>query len=141
MDVRRSLEPYFSSDTAYPGTRSEIASAGHCAIVSAIAALTVGGGLARTKVNGVSHWFNRLSDGKQVWDVDLTGDQFDLPVTQVAPAGKLYRASENESLAALNVETLRRALILATRGGMTDAAAQLRELLATRQADALEVHH
>lgn len=139
-NVRRALEPHFGPETAYPGTRSKIASAGHCAIVSAIAALTVGGGLASTTVKGVSHWFNRLSDGKHLWDVDLTGDQFDLPVIQVAPAGKLYPTTANESLAALNVETLQRALVLARRGGMGDSVAQLGKLLAERQAEAAAVH-
>ena len=136
-DVRRSLEPYFGPDTAYPGTRSERPSAGHCAIVSAIAALTVGGALASTTVNGVNHWFNRLSDGKQLWDVDLTGDQFDLEVVQVAPVGKLYPRTANESFAALNVETLQRALTLARRGGMAGTVVQLDQLLSARLAQVL----
>ena len=139
-DVRRSLQSHFGPDTAYPGTQSEVASAGHCAIVSAIAALTVGGGLASTTVNGVSHWFNRLSDGKQLWDVDLTGDQFDLPVIQVAPAGELYPSTANESFALLNAETLQRALTLARRSGLGDAVTQLRELVAERDAEAQATH-
>ena len=139
-DIRRCLEGHFQQDTAYPGTQSQVASAGHCAIVSAITALTVGGTLASTKFNGVSHWFNRLFDGQQWWDIDLTGDQFGLPAIQVTPAGKLYSATAVQPLAALNSETLQRALVLAGRSGISTAVEPLRRLLMTRQADEQAIH-
>src|SRR5262249_44527119 len=91
--LRHRLERHFTLDTAYPGTKSSIPSAGHCAAVSAIAMVQLGGGLASAVVNGVSHWFNRLSDGCVLWDVDLTGDQSGLPSVQIEPAGSLYSGS------------------------------------------------
>jgi len=130
--LRRRLERHFLPDTAYPGTKSPIPSAGHCAIVSAITQLKLGGGLASATVNGESHWFNRLSDGSQLWDVDLTGDQFGLPSVQIEPAGKLYPDAVSQSFDALNVETLERARRLATRADMQDAAGQISDTLATR---------
>lgn len=131
-DLRRHVERYFQPDTAYPGTKSSIPSAGHCAIVSAIALLKLGGALASATVKGESHWFNRLSDGSQFWDVDLTGDQFGLPSVQIKPAGQLYSDAVIRSFDALNVETLERARRLATRANMQDVAGQISDALAAR---------
>lgn len=140
VGIRRTLEKHFAPDTAYPGTQSPIPSAGHCAIVSAIAALTTGVGLASTTVLGVRHWINRVSDGDLLWDVDLTADQFGLPAIQVAEAGTLYPDVKNESMTALNAETLQRALKLAQRAELRDAIAPLIAMLKAKQVEETIVH-
>jgi hypothetical protein len=132
--LRQRLEQQFMPDTAYPGTVSPIPSAGHCAVVSVITMLKLGGGLASTTVQGESHWFNRLSDGRQLWDVDLTGDQFGLPPVQVEPTGSLYPNATSQTFDALNIETLARALRLAARADMQDVAGMLSDVLAQRRA-------
>ncbi len=133
VGIRRTLVKHFAPDTAYPGTQSSIPSAGHCAIVAAIAALEIGAGLASTSVQGVRHWINRVSDGNLFWDVDLTGDQFGLPEIQFAEAGKLYPEVRDESMTALKPETLQRALKLAQRAGLRDVIPPLMAMLRSKQ--------
>lgn len=128
-ELRHRLEAQFSPDTAYSGTRHGTASAGHCAIVAAITALTVGGQLVKTSVGGVSHWFNRLTDRGMTWDVDLTGDQFGLPAVQIAPEGHLYSDTKEADFSSLDRDTLRRAVVLADRAGLDVAQKRLLAML------------
>jgi hypothetical protein len=134
VQLRRSLSAHFATDTAYPGTQSPVPSAGHCAVVAAIVALTIGGQLARTTLHGLSHWMNRVRHDNQLWDIDLTGDQFGLPTIQVAHAGKLYPDGMVQDIASLNVETLQRALKLAERANMRDTVPRLIALLKSKEA-------
>jgi hypothetical protein len=132
--LRARLEPFFQSDTAALGTASPVPSAGHCAAVSAIVQAELGGDFVSAIVEGQSHWFNRLGVGRRLCDVDLTGDQFGgNQAIRIAPAGELYDGSRLRSTEQLNDETLRRALLLAKRAGLTDAVKQFSSLLQSRQ--------
>jgi hypothetical protein len=123
IQLRARLEPFFGRDTAAPGADSSIPSAGQCAAVSAIVQAELGGDFVSAIVEGQSHWFNRLPIGRRVCDVDLTGDQFagNQPV-RIVPAGELYSPTRVRTAEQLNVETLRRALLLASRAGLSNAA-------------------
>jgi len=94
-ELRQRLEVAFGPDTALP--RSELrytheptSSSGHCAVVSAIVREAFGGDLVSALVNRESHWFNRLQAHGDMFDVDLTGDQFGFPKVQIAAPGSLY---------------------------------------------------
>lgn len=132
--LRLYIEPFFRADTAAPGTNSPIASAGHCAAVSAILQAELGGDFVSANVEGQSHWFNRLEVGRRLCDVDLTGDQFigNEPV-RIVPAGELYDPARVRVAEQLNDETLRRALLLAKRAGLTAAASKLLARLNARE--------
>lgn len=132
--LRARLEPFFESDTAAPGTESSIPSAGHCAAVSAIVQAELGGDFVSAVVAGRSHWFNRLEVGRRRFDADLTGDQFsgNQPV-RIVPAGELYGPARVRSADQLNGETLRRAVRLAKRAGLTAAARKLSAQLRSRE--------
>src|SRR5262245_35473353 len=71
--LRLQLEPWFSADTAAPGTqwRGAPRSIGHCAAVALIFQASIGGDLMSTYIEGVSHWFNRVREGERWVDVDL----------------------------------------------------------------------
>lgn len=117
VEMRCRLEVVFAADTASPGSSDVVPSAGHCAAVAVIVFAEFGGSLLSTTVQGVSHWFNRVElDGSQV-DTDLTGDQFGFPCVQCAPPQELYVTPRLREVAHLNVETLKRAGLLATRAG------------------------
>src|SRR5574341_1074674 len=73
--LRGRLERAFSASTAAPGFSGSTASAGHCAAVSAILSKLIGGTMVSTRIEGQSHWFNRIQVGNREYDVDLTGDQ------------------------------------------------------------------
>lgn len=111
--TRKKLEKVFSQDTAAPGTNSDIPSAGHCAAVSYLIWSIFGGEMVSTKVNGQSHWFNRIGD----IDIDLTGDQFNRAPMQIADNSKLWPDTRLRNFGDLNQETLDRAQVLAKRAG------------------------
>lgn len=131
--LRAKIEPVFRKDTAVPGTASLIPSAGHCAAVAAIAQATIGGDLVSTIVEGQSHWFNRFAIGSASYDGDVTGDQFNLEPVRISAAGTLYPNVSLRSVGQLNDETLRRALRLAKRAGLTTAASKLAAHLKARE--------
>lgn len=85
--------------------------------------------MVSTKINGLSHWFNRLTVSGQDLDVDLTGDQFGHPPLQVAPAGSLYPATLIRSELDVKEETLTRARRLALRAEMIGAARKIDAML------------
>ncbi|WP_164964336.1 hypothetical protein [Rubrivivax sp. JA1026] len=132
--LRARLEQAFHGDTAAPGTDSSIPSAGHCAAVSAIVQAEFGGDFVSAVVEGQSHWFNRLEVGRRVCDVDLAGDQFaGVEPVRIVRAGELYDPTRVRTPEQLNDETLRRALLLATRAGLPDAALKLSARLLSRE--------
>jgi len=112
-DTRKKLEKAFSKETAFPGTTSEIPSAGHCAAVAYLVWSMFGGQMVSTKVNGESHWFNRIG----AWDVDLTGDQFGRAALQVGDNGTLYPETKLRNYDELKQETTDRARTLARKAG------------------------
>lgn len=120
--LREQLAPAFSVQTAQPGTQGNTASAGHCAAVAAIVACSLGGQLVSTYVQGASHWFNRFGVGESQIEVDLTGDQFGRSAIQIGNSGELYGTVRVRSFDELNLETLRRARLLAERAGLLDVA-------------------
>lgn len=124
-DLRARLERAFSPDTAAPGFSGHADSTGHCAAVSVIVSKLLGGALVSTKIQGQSHWFNRITIGAEQYDFDLTGDQYGLPSVQCARAETLYRATKVRSQEEVNAETLQRARLLATRAGYQAIASSL----------------
>jgi hypothetical protein len=133
--LRSRIDPVFSVETAVPGTASQIPSAGHCAVVSAIAHADLGCEMVSAIVNGQSHWYSRLTSKTNgcVYDVDITGDQFGYAPVRVAEAGTLYPGTRVRDASQLNAETLRRAILLADRAGIDSASEKLKEWLATRE--------
>ena len=111
--LRHALDRAFSPETALEGTQRRVASSGHCAAVAAIVLDRFGGYLVSTRLQGESHWFNRIRMGDSNVDVDLTGDQFGQPAIQTAPAGRLYPECRLRDPSELNQETRRRARLLA----------------------------
>lgn len=129
--LRLQLEPWFSADTAAPGTQWHGAprSIGHCAAVALIFQASIGGDLQSTYVEGVSHWFNRLREEERWVDVDLTGDQFGRAPVQIEPAGRLYPGAHLRTAHEVAAETTRRALTLATRADLDDVCRVLAKLV------------
>jgi hypothetical protein len=129
--LRKVLEVAFSPETAAPGTPTGGGppSRGHCAAVSAIVWGRFGGEIVSAKVQGQSHWFNRLKiNGRQV-DVDLTGDQFGLPPVRFGEPGTLCPGTRTRLPRELREETLRRAIRLAERAGLKDTQSRSLSLL------------
>lgn len=112
IELRAQLENVFSSATAWNGQQSDVPSSGHCAAAAAIVWERLGGSLVSAKVNGISHWFNRIQLGDQFLDVDITGDQFGYPAIQIKSVEELYPYTRERSSDELNDETLRRAGLL-----------------------------
>lgn len=132
--LRARIQPFFRADTTAPGTTWNVPSAGHCAAVAAIVQAELGGEFVSATVEGQNHWFNRLDVGRHLCDVDLTGDQFsDHEPIQVAPAGQLYRRTHMRLADQLNDETLRRAILLAKRAGLTATVSKLTARLQSRE--------
>lgn len=131
-DLRAKLAHAFGSDTAAPGTRSVIASAGHCAAVAAVVHAELGGQFLSTVVDGQSHWFNRIEVAGQGFDADLTGDQFGFANLRISRAGELFSPWRLRTPEQLNVETLRRARLLAERAGLRQAERRLSAELSAR---------
>src|ERR1041384_3491139 len=114
-ELRSKLDNAFSPDTAMAGSRGIGPSAGHCAAVAAIVFDHLGGDLVSTKVQDESHWFNRFRAGDEIYDADITGDQWGRDAVQTGKEGSLYPHTRVRRSEDLNEETLRRAMKLATR--------------------------
>lgn len=116
VEVRRLLDAAFSPDTAAPNTHPGPASAGHCAAVAVIVRNFFGGSFVSTRVNGVSHWFNRIRNtaGLDV-DLDLTGDQFGRSPVEMCASGMLWTESRVRMPQEVRAETVARARLLASR--------------------------
>lgn len=120
--IRAALEPAFSYDTAYKYKMGWTPSAGHCGAVAVIVNTILGGAYCSATVDGESHWFNRLSDGNQLYDVDLTGDQFGKPPVQMADVGRLYAGTRiRDFFGSVSPDTMARALRLAQRAKLSIA--------------------
>ncbi|GIV04170.1 MAG: hypothetical protein KatS3mg015_3000 [Fimbriimonadales bacterium] len=132
--LRATLEPAFSRETASPQTSSagKPPSAGHCAAVAAIVWQRLGGELVSARVQGESHWFNRVKIGERVIDVDLTGDQFGLPPVMAAEPGRLHPGTRPRTPSELQDETIQRAILLARKAGLDDTVEHLFSILRDR---------
>ena len=111
-ELRKALEAVFSPDTAVPGSKTNPPSSGHCAAVALIVQALFGGQLVSTRLEGQSHWFNRIDDV----DVDLTGDQFGYPPVQVGP--NIYPETRVRTEDEVRMETFIRAFRLAGKAGI-----------------------
>jgi len=113
--LRRNLERAFSAETALSGGTGTGPSAGQCAATACIVLKNFGGDFVSAKVNGESHWFNRIHLPDATVDVDLTGDQFGREPIQIGPAGGLYPGTQIRGSDELNAETRHRAAVLEKR--------------------------
>ena len=75
----------------------------------------LGGELVSANVEGQSHWFNRLPIGREVVDIDVTGDQFGLEPIRICRAGSLYDGTRVRASDEVHRETVARAEKLGTR--------------------------
>jgi hypothetical protein len=132
--VRGRLEAAFAEDTALPGTNPSRPSSGHCAAVALIVNAALGGEIASTMHQGESHWFNRVATLRGAVDVDLTGDQFGFAPVRIAPIGGLFPEARVRRAVDVRDETIERAVTLATRAGLSDAAIALTAELSRRAA-------
>jgi hypothetical protein len=108
--ARERVVPAFAPDTAAPGFMGGPPSTGHCVCVAVWLRQRFGGDFVSAKVNGCSHWFNRISLGGRDYDFDLTADQFSGgPNLLFGPAGSLYEGTRVRSEKDLLPETLERA--------------------------------
>lgn len=113
--LREKFEKGFSPETALGEFNNKIPSTGHCAVASIIIQTIYGGKFVSTYINNISHWFNRIIIDNQEYDIDLTGDQFNLPKIQIKPAGSLYSNTRIRETSDLNEETKIRSKILANK--------------------------
>lgn len=131
--LRLRLERVFAQDTALISAREDGPSAGHCAVVAAIFQEVLGGRLVSARVEGESHWFNRLPGVDATYDVDLTGDQFGRASVEIEREGGLYPDARERDGNELSEETLIRAVRLAKRAGLADVSARLHKRLTLRR--------
>lgn len=113
--LRSNLERGFSQETALLGSKGVGPSGGQCAATAIVVKSVLGGEFVSTRIQGESHWFNRLAKKNVYFDIDITGDQFGFPKVQIRPAGELYPNTRVRSPSEVNHETKRRAIILAER--------------------------
>lgn len=119
--LRARLEPAFGPKTAIKlSRRPATASAGQCAAVATILRTMLGGALVSANVEAQSHWFNRIPVAGDLFDVDITGDQFGLPAIQLARVGGLYGGSRVRRPGEVDGNTRMRAELLARRAGVND---------------------
>lgn len=135
LGLRRELEKGFSAETAAPGFAGHAPSTGQCAAVSVVLSKLLGAKMVSTRIEGQSHWLNRIRLGDEEYDVDLTGDQYQFSPVQLAPAEQLYPQARVRTDVDVSDETLRRAIILAERARFASVAAALRSQLSKRQAE------
>lgn len=88
--ARRMRRAWSAETSVDPGGWSPTNPAyGQCAVTSLVVQDLLGGELIRSRVGGVSHYFNQLPDGRIV---DLTREQFssDAELTDVAGSSRGY---------------------------------------------------
>lgn len=119
--VRDRLERAFSPETAQQGWSSSVPSSGQCAAVAVIVHELLGGQMVSARVEGRSHWFNRLQMPDGEIDLDLTADQFGYPAIRMSGAGKLYPGTRIRQFVEVAPETKVRADLLKQRSGVSHA--------------------
>ena len=95
LTVVRSLY-VFNKDTCYGKYNEAIPSTGHCVMSALYLYEIFDGHVMSSKVNNVSHWFNRIGWGGKIYDIDLTGDQFgfdEIMVRRINDGAGLYGGS------------------------------------------------
>ena len=133
QDLRDKLSSAFGPDTAASGFPKCGPSSGQCAAVAAVVHEVLGGDMLSTHISGHSHWLNRVAMGGHALDIDFTGDQFGFPPIQLSQAGTLYPNTRQRDVTDLSTETLKRALLLSRRAGLSLAECAIETALKTRQ--------
>lgn len=110
--LRELLELHFSAETSFSGVKSKIPSTGHCAVVALIIYFAFNALIVSTKINGVSHWFNRLRINGSDYDFDLTGDQFGFEPFKIDLANSLYNDTRIRCIDEVDMHTFNRAFLL-----------------------------
>lgn len=117
-DLRNTLDLCFADDTANPGSKRDIPSAGHCAIVAMLIQEMYGGEYVSTGIAGQSHWYNKIYSGKNsypyLW-LDLTGDQFGFGKVDYRFDAPIYPSTRMRSPDDLNDNTKDRFAIFRER--------------------------
>ncbi len=119
--VRERLERAFSPETAQQGWSTLVPSSGQCAAVAVIVHDLLGGQMVSARVEGRSHWFNRVQMPDGEVDLDLTADQFGYPAIRISRAGKLYPETRVRQLVEVTPETKARSDLLKQRSGVSHA--------------------
>jgi len=121
-ELRACLERAFSPETAQLGSSSSVPSAGQCAAVAVIVQEILGGQMVSARVNGFSHWFNRLPTLEGEIDLDITADQFGHSPILTSRAGDLYPETRVRKAAEVAAETRARSDLLKQRSGVSRAS-------------------
>lgn len=119
----------FALDPATKRNPGKPVSSGNCGAAAVIIQALLGGETLATKIVGPGHWLNRIEVQGEMFDIDLTGDQFKLPAIQIAAVGEIYPDAVVTKAKDLDPETLARALEFAEAAGLDKAVVALEELL------------
>jgi len=135
VEFRLQLAVAFSGETALPGARDDRTSAGQCAVAALVLRARFGGDLVSASHWGVSHWFNRVrTEDGELYDVDVTGDQFGFAPIRVAMGGTLFPRTIVRREDDVLDETWARAIRLATRAGLAELIPALGRAVEDRSA-------
>lgn len=110
--LRELLQLHFSPETSYLGKESVIPSTGHCAVVAVIIYFLFNAQLVSTRIDKVSHWFNRIRINGSDYDCDLTGDQFGFEPFKIDLADSLYDDTRTRTIDEVDMGTFNRAFLL-----------------------------
>jgi hypothetical protein len=132
-ELRKRLDRAFRADTAVFSVDGTTPSAGQCVAVSIVVQAIFGGELVSAIVSGTSHWFNRIRLGPDIFDIDLTADQFGTNPILIAQINCLYAGSRVRRAADLKVTTLVRAALLAKRARLWKTHAKLQNQIRIRR--------
>lgn len=126
--LRDKLEHSFQADTSL-SWRPAVPSTGHCAAVSIITHIVLGGQFVSAHVEGVSHWFNRVPTTQGDIDLDLTADQFGRKRVETGSVNELWPVTRVRDWSEIRSETLARARLLAEGAGIPEVDAFLTSLI------------
>ena len=85
-DFREILERCWDSETWETPDRSYIISGGQSQATAVVVNQIYGASIHTTVIRGETHWFNRINQ----YDIDFTGDQWNMPAFQMNRQGELH---------------------------------------------------
>jgi len=132
-ELRKRLDRAFRSDTAAFSLEGRTPSAGQCVAVAIVVQAIFGGELVSAIVGGTSHWVNRVRLGPDIFDIDLTADQFGVNPILIADTNCLYPRTRRRRSADLKTGTLARAALLAQRAGLQKTQVKLQSQIRIRR--------
>jgi hypothetical protein len=116
--LREELKSEFSLDKAHPSIESSNpSSTGHCAAVSIIVHCIFGGDMISVTYENESHCTNEIPIAGNMYEVDLTGDQFGFEPVRVTRNRLFLTDYRRRSFDDIDEETKERAMLLAERAG------------------------